>query len=62
MIRTTTFGKVKYATTKLNGTTKHQMMATKANSTALQKEIQKYHKQCRQMTIAQKQYISNGRQ
>jgi len=39
MIRRTTFGKVKYVPTKLKGTTKHQMMATKASSGALQKEI-----------------------
>jgi len=38
-IRITTVGKVKYAPIKLKGTTKHQIMAMKAGSGALQNEI-----------------------
>jgi len=38
-MRTTAFGKVKYGLTKIKGNTKYQMMATKANCRALQKEI-----------------------
>jgi len=38
-IRRTTFRKVKYAPTKLKGTTKHEIMASKTSGRALQKEI-----------------------